>query len=1010
MGLLRGAADGERAARAPTTCSSRVFKDIYPRFRRCAATTCERKGGWDCHGLPVEIAVEQQLGITSKAEIEALRHRASSTQRCRESVFTYVEDWNRADRADRLLARPRRRLPDARRRATSSRSGGRCAQIWDKGLLYEGHKVVPYCPRCGTALSLHEVALGYRDVVDPSIYVRFPVTRGRRPAAGRRRAARLDDDAVDAACPTSRSPSIPSSTYVRAKARTLERLSCCRGARRAGARRATPRSSTASPAPRSTASATSRRSATISGERVRRARPHRPARRLRHHRGRHGHRAHRARVRRGRLPRSAQQYRPRPVVNPVRLDGTYDERARRRYAGRFVKDADRDLIDDLARARPAAARRGVRALLPALLALRHAAALLRQAVLVHRDVAAARPRCSRPTRRSTGTRSTSSTGASATGWRTTSTGRCRASATGARRCRCGAARTGHVHVRRLVRRARGALGRAPARTCTARTSTTSPSPARSAREPHAARRPRSSTSGSTRAAMPFAQYHYPFEHEDALRGALPRRLHLRGARPDARLVLLAARGHHAAVRPRAVPQRRLPRADPRRATARRCRSPRATSSCPWDVLDRYGADAFRWYFFTSKQPWDGYRFSDGDDRRGRAAVPQAAVEHLLLPRRCTRTQRPTGRRSRRTADRARPLGPLARWPRTVAEVDRAPRRLRRDVRRAGRSRRSSTTSPTGTCAARARRFWDGDPAAFATLRECLLTVTKLLAPFTPFVADEIYDNLDGGEAERAPRGLARGGRRGRATSALEADMAVARETVRLGLSARAAGEGQGPPAAARGRRGRRRARARGASRRTPTSCARSSTSRRCASWPRPTSSAPTSSRPTTARSARASARQMPQVGGRDRRARSRPRRRRAARGPPRRRQRRRARPRAAAGRPDARAAAAGGLPARARGLARRRARPRGRRGAAARGPGARGRARGAERAQGGGSGGRGPHRADARPATRSCSPRPAPTRPTWPARRSRWPSHTTARRPQTASIEGRDLHIGVTRA
>ena len=83
-------------------------------------------------------------------------------------------------------------------------------QIWDKGLLYEGHKVVPYCPRCGTALSRHEVALGYQDVVDPSVYVRFPVAEDGGAAAGRRRAARLDDDAVDAGLQRRASPSTPS--------------------------------------------------------------------------------------------------------------------------------------------------------------------------------------------------------------------------------------------------------------------------------------------------------------------------------------------------------------------------------------------------------------------------------------------------------------------------------------------------------------------------------------------------------------------------------------------------------------------------------------------------------------------------------------------------------------------------------------------------------------------------------------------------------------------------------
>ena len=104
---------------------SRVFKDIYPRYRTMRGYRVPRKAGWDCHGLPVELEVEQELGISSKAEIEAYGI-AEFNQRCRESVFRYVEDWSAADRADRLLDRPRRRLRDAHATTTSSRSGGRC--------------------------------------------------------------------------------------------------------------------------------------------------------------------------------------------------------------------------------------------------------------------------------------------------------------------------------------------------------------------------------------------------------------------------------------------------------------------------------------------------------------------------------------------------------------------------------------------------------------------------------------------------------------------------------------------------------------------------------------------------------------------------------------------------------------------------------------------------------------------------------------------------------------------
>src|SRR5215210_888644 len=158
---------------------SRVFKDIYPRYKTMRGHYVERKGGWDCHGLPVEIAVEQQLGISTKAEIEEYGIAAFNAK-CRESVFEFLEDWDRlTERIGFWID-----LDDAYRTLDSSYVESvwwALSQMWDKGLLYEGHKVVPYCPRCGTALSSHEVALGYRDVVDPSVYVRLPVIAPAEP-------------------------------------------------------------------------------------------------------------------------------------------------------------------------------------------------------------------------------------------------------------------------------------------------------------------------------------------------------------------------------------------------------------------------------------------------------------------------------------------------------------------------------------------------------------------------------------------------------------------------------------------------------------------------------------------------------------------------------------------------------------------------------------------------------------------------------------------------------------
>jgi len=152
---------------------ARVFKDVYPRYKTMCGFRVPRKAGWDCHGLPVELEVEKQLGISSKQEIEEFGI-AEFNQRCRTSVFEYVEDWNKL--TERIgfwidLDDPYVTLEDDYIESV----WWSLRQLWDKGRLYEGHKVVPYCPRCGTALSSHEVALGYEDVKDPSIYVRFPL-------------------------------------------------------------------------------------------------------------------------------------------------------------------------------------------------------------------------------------------------------------------------------------------------------------------------------------------------------------------------------------------------------------------------------------------------------------------------------------------------------------------------------------------------------------------------------------------------------------------------------------------------------------------------------------------------------------------------------------------------------------------------------------------------------------------------------------------------------------------
>ena len=155
---------------------ARVFKDLYPRFHTMRGRRVPRKGGWDCHGLPVELEVEKELGLHNKHEIEAYGV-AEFNERCRQSVHRYVDDFTSLTERSGVWID----TADAYWTLTNDYVESvwwLVKQMWDKDLVYEGHRVTPYCGRCGTALSSHEVAQGYQDTVDPSVYVRFPVLTG----------------------------------------------------------------------------------------------------------------------------------------------------------------------------------------------------------------------------------------------------------------------------------------------------------------------------------------------------------------------------------------------------------------------------------------------------------------------------------------------------------------------------------------------------------------------------------------------------------------------------------------------------------------------------------------------------------------------------------------------------------------------------------------------------------------------------------------------------------------
>jgi len=152
---------------------TRVIKDIIPRYKTMKGYKVLRKAGWDTHGLPVELEVEKLLGIDGKPQIEKYGVEPF-IQKCKESVWKYESEWRKM--SDRVGFWADMDNPYVTYHNTYIESvWWALKQIWDKGLIYKGHKIVPYCPRCGTSLSSHEVAQGYKDVKEPSIYVKFHV-------------------------------------------------------------------------------------------------------------------------------------------------------------------------------------------------------------------------------------------------------------------------------------------------------------------------------------------------------------------------------------------------------------------------------------------------------------------------------------------------------------------------------------------------------------------------------------------------------------------------------------------------------------------------------------------------------------------------------------------------------------------------------------------------------------------------------------------------------------------
>ncbi len=157
---------------------TRVMKDIIPRYKLMKGYSVVRKAGWDTHGLPVELEIEKKLGISGKEQIEEYGVE-KFVKECKESVFQYVHIWEEmtnkvgywVDMDDPYITYDNKYIESV---------WWALSEMWKKGLLYEGHKVMPYCPRCGTALSSHEVAQGYKDVKDLTCVAKFKVLDGQK--------------------------------------------------------------------------------------------------------------------------------------------------------------------------------------------------------------------------------------------------------------------------------------------------------------------------------------------------------------------------------------------------------------------------------------------------------------------------------------------------------------------------------------------------------------------------------------------------------------------------------------------------------------------------------------------------------------------------------------------------------------------------------------------------------------------------------------------------------------
>ncbi|MBI4898094.1 MAG: isoleucine--tRNA ligase [Actinobacteria bacterium] len=719
---------------------SRVFKDIFPRYKTMRGYRVDRKAGWDCHGLPVELEIEKELGLQSKHEIENYGI-AEFNAKCRESVFTYVEEWNKL--TERIgfwidLDDPYVTLSNQYVESV----WWSLKQIWDKDLLYEGHRVVPYCPRCGTALSSHEVALGYKDVKDPSVFVRFPV-------AGETGTYLLVWTTTPWTLPGNVAVAVaPDVTYVRLEVgdETLilaEQLidavigedtprkiaQTLTGDELAGLRYDGPVYPLDGGGPTSTSDTPVY--SVITGDFV----TTEDGTGLVHIAPAFGEDDYQVAAQNNLFDPTKQE----TLFNPVKLDGTFDQSVTG-FENRFVKDdqTTTDLIADL-----------------------HSRGLLFKSKKYEHSY----PHCWRCHTpliyyakaswyiKTTAVREQMLSGNEGITWYPPHI----------KHGRFGNWLENNIDWALSRERYWGTplpvwvcdADRAHA-TCLGSFEEVEQKSGAMPDDPH---RPyiddvtfaceHSGCSGTMRrvpevidawydsGSMPFAQWHYPFENKDTFDEKFPAQ-YICEALDQTRgwfysllavSTLLFEKPSYETVLCLGLIL------DP---DGHKMSKSRGNVVAPWDVIDKHGADAFRWYYFTSKEPWAGYRFSTetvGESVRKFLLTLWNTYGFLVL---YANAGGEDGTNARPLAERC----DLDRWAisRLNGLIETVTERLDDyDATAAGRAIDEFVDELSNWYVRLSRRrFWDADADAIATLRECLVTTAQLLAPFTPFIADEIY--------------------------------------------------------------------------------------------------------------------------------------------------------------------------------------------------------------------------------------------------------------------------------